>query len=75
MICKKISSFVASIINVIILTFIITNSYADENSQREISYDQGVLSLMYHRFNENKYPSTNVKMDIFKKQIEIYGTR
>ncbi len=25
---------------------------------------------MYHRFNENKYPSTNIKMDIFKKQIE-----
>ena len=31
----------------------------------------GVLSLMYHRFNENKYPSTNIQMDIFKKQINI----
>ena len=27
---------------------------------------------MYHRFNENKYPSTNIKMDIFKKHIEYY---
>ena len=26
---------------------------------------------MYHRFNENKYPSTNIQMDIFKDQIEI----
>ncbi|RPG04200.1 MAG: polysaccharide deacetylase [Pelagibacteraceae bacterium TMED267] len=26
---------------------------------------------MYHRFNENKYPSTNIKMDIFKKHINI----
>ena len=26
---------------------------------------------MYHRFNENKYPSTNIQMKIFKKQIEI----
>ena len=26
---------------------------------------------MYHRFNESKYPSTNIQMDIFKKQIEI----
>ena len=26
---------------------------------------------MYHRFNENKYPSTNIKMDIFKEHIEI----
>ena len=26
---------------------------------------------MYHRFNENKYPSTNVQMDVFKEQMEI----
>ena len=26
---------------------------------------------MYHRFNENKYPSTNIKMDVFKKHIDI----
>ena len=31
----------------------------------------GILSLMYHRFDENKYPSTNIQMDIFKQQIEI----
>ena len=26
---------------------------------------------MYHRFNENKYPSTNIQMNIFKEHIEI----
>ena len=26
---------------------------------------------MYHRFNENKYPSTNIKIDIFQKHIKI----
>ena len=26
---------------------------------------------MYHRFNEAKYPSTNIQMEVFKKQIEI----
>ena len=26
---------------------------------------------MYHRFNENKYPSTNIRMDIFLKQIQL----
>ena len=31
----------------------------------------GILSLMYHRFNEDKYPSTNIQMDIFKNQLEI----
>ena len=25
---------------------------------------------MYHRFNENRYPSTNIKMDIFHKQMQ-----
>ena len=31
----------------------------------------GILSLMYHRFDEKKYPSTNIQMDIFKEQIKI----
>ena len=26
---------------------------------------------MYHRFNESKYPSTNIQMDIFKQQMKI----
>ena len=26
---------------------------------------------MYHRFNESKYPSTNIQLDVFKKHIEI----
>ena len=26
---------------------------------------------MYHRFNETKYPSTNIEMEIFKKQINL----
>jgi peptidoglycan/xylan/chitin deacetylase (PgdA/CDA1 family) len=26
---------------------------------------------MYHRFNESKYPSTNIQMDIFEKHIDL----
>ena len=26
---------------------------------------------MYHRFNESKYPSTNIQLDVFKDQLEI----
>jgi len=33
--------------------------------------DFGLISLMYHRFEENKYPSTNVRISDFKKQLEI----
>ena len=28
--------------------------------------DFGLISLMYHRFEENKYPSTNIKYMILK---------
>ena len=52
--------------------FLLTiNSKAENNNIKEYSKDEGVLSIMYHRFNENKYPSTNIKMDIFLKQIQL----
>ena len=50
---------------------IIGNSIAEENNSKYYSNEFGTLSLMYHRFNENKYPSTNIKMDVFKKHIDI----
>ena len=33
--------------------------------------DFGIISLMYHRFEENKYPSTNIKILDFKKHLEV----
>ena len=33
--------------------------------------DFGIISLMYHRFEENKYPSTNIKLIDFKKHLKI----
>ena len=33
--------------------------------------DFGLISLMYHRFEENKYPSTNIKINDFKEHIKI----
>ena len=33
--------------------------------------DFGLISLMYHRFEENKYPSTNIKIEDFKSHLEI----
>ncbi len=47
-----------------------SNSNAVEKNIKYYSEDMGILSLMYHRFDENKYPSTNVQMDIFKQQIQ-----
>ena len=47
------------------------NSVSLSENNRYFEFDKGIISLMYHRFDENKYPSTNVRMEIFKKQIDI----
>ena len=33
--------------------------------------DYGIITIMYHRFEENKYPSTNIKIKNFKEHIEL----
>ena len=72
MIIKKIFSLATSIISLfIIILFSNISSKSDENNIKYYSNDEGILSIMYHRFNENKYPSTNIKMDIFKEHIDI----
>ena len=72
MIIRKILSFTASIINLFIFSIILTfNSNAQENNVKNFSNDEGVLSIMYHRFNEFKYPSTNIAMDIFKEHVDL----
>ena len=47
------------------------NTSADNNNSKYYSKDEGVLSIMYHRFNENKYPSTNIRMNIFDEQMQM----
>ena len=72
MIIKKKFLFTASIISLFIFIFFLSsNSNGDENNFKHYSEDNGVVSIMYHRFNENKYPSTNIKMNIFKNHMEI----
>ena len=50
---------------------LINNIKAEDNNFKQYSMDEGVLSVMYHRFDENKYPSTNIKMEIFLKHIQL----
>ena len=69
---KHIFFLAASIIKLFIILFLlILNSKAEDNNIKQFSKDEGVLSIMYHRFDENKYPSTNIRMDIFKKHIQL----
>ena len=69
---KKILSAAASIIKLFIVLILFNpNSKAEENNIKYYSDDMGTIVLMYHRFNENKYPSTNIQMNVFEQQIEI----
>ena len=72
MIIKNIFSLAASIIKLFILIFLLSiNSKAEEKNIKQYSNDEGVLSIMYHRFDEFKYPSTNIQMNIFLKHIHL----
>ena len=69
---KKILSPAASTIKLfIIILLFTTHSKTDENNIKYYSNDMGILALMYHRFDEKKYPSTNIQMNVFKEQISI----
>ena len=56
------------LIFLLISVFLNLNSYSENNTYS--NYDKGIIALMYHRFDENKYPSTNIQMKVFKEQIE-----
>jgi len=57
------------IITVLILLLIsISKSFG--STLTNLNTKAGLITLMYHRFNEEKYPSTNIQNDIFLEQLE-----
>ena len=40
-------------------------------SSEAVIDDYGIITIMYHRFEENKYPSTNIRINDFKSHLEI----
>jgi len=69
---KNIFSVEASITILFISIFLFSiNSNAEDNNSKQYSKDEGVVSIMYHRFNESKYPSTNIQIDIFKEHLKL----
>ncbi len=69
MIAKIIFSLAASIIKFIIFYLFFLNAYAETVNKKYEPEEKGILALIYHRFEENKYPSTNIRIDAFEKQI------
>ena len=54
-----------------IINLLSLNSKAEEDNIKQYSADEGILSIMYHRFDEIKYPSTNIRMEVFLKHIQL----
>ena len=54
-------NFIISLLILLLLS--ISKSFAI--NLNEFNPDKGVIALMYHRFNENKYPSTNIRNEVF----------
>ena len=50
----------------ILLLLSISKSFGEN-----LNTQKGVIALMYHRFEENKYPSTNIKVEIFKEHLSL----
>ena len=59
----------------LIIIFIIINfdfNHFKLSANSNVSFeDFGLISIMYHRFGESKYPSTNIQLDIFEEQLKI----
>ena len=58
------------IINLFISILFFQNNLYSNNEFKKID-DFGIISLMYHRFEENKYPSTNIKIKDFLNILKI----
>jgi len=58
------------IISLFIATLAFQNNLNSSSDTQDID-DFGIISLMYHRFEENKYPSTNIKLKDFKEHLKI----
>jgi len=62
----------AALITKIFIFFIIfLNVKAEVVNKKYFKDEKGILAVMYHRFEENKYLFTNIKLDIFKKHINL----
>ena len=68
---NKILSFAAFITKIFIFFTIFLNLKAEVVNKKYFKNEQGVLAIMYHRFEENKYPSTNIKLNIFREHINL----
>jgi len=59
-----------SIIISVLILLLLSISKSFGTDLNNLNTDNGIITLMYHRFNENKYPSTNIKNEIFLEHLK-----
>ena len=67
---QKLESMKVFINKIILITLLIIVNLTSVNGQ-EYQNEKGIIGLMYHRFEENKYPTTNVRIKDFNLQLEM----
>ena len=59
-----------SFIILIFISFLFEQNKSYSDTANEKFDDYGIISIMYHRFEENKYPSTNIRISDFKNTLK-----
>lgn len=47
----------------------ISNSSAEDSVEVKLNKEVEIIGLLYHRFNESKYPSTSISKELFRQQL------
>ncbi len=47
----------------------VSNSPAEDSVEVELNKEVEIIGLLYHRFNESKYPSTSISKVLFRQQL------
>ena len=60
---------------IIILFIVLLINLNNSSSIAKEIEDRGIVSIMYHRFEENRYPSTNIRINDFKKHLDLIESK
>ena len=47
----------------------VSNTIEEDTNTVQLSKDVEIIGLLYHRFNESKYPSTSISSELFRQQL------
>jgi peptidoglycan/xylan/chitin deacetylase (PgdA/CDA1 family) len=56
-------------IHILLIFLLVLPLFANDRKEHNSSYTNDAVVFIYHRFGESKYPSTNIKLEQFKYQL------